>query len=106
MKYTVITGSSSGIGYATALAFASRDKNDIIVARRVAQLDALKEEIRSINADLDVVIKPADLSDSDQVHDLYNSLKEYDIETWINNAGFGNSAPVAEQPVKKIEKML
>src|SRR5690606_24198607 len=23
-----------------------------------------------------------------------------------NNAGFGNSAPVAEQPVKKIEKML
>ena len=106
MKYTVITGSSSGIGYQTALAFASRNKNVILVARRVAQLNELKNEIHNMNADLDVVIKTADLSDSEQVHDLYESLKEYDIETWINNAGFGNSAPVAEQPVKKIEKML
>ncbi|WP_033541541.1 SDR family NAD(P)-dependent oxidoreductase [Planococcus sp. CAU13] len=106
MKYTVITGSSSGIGYETALAFASRDKNVILVARRVAQLDELKKNIHNLNADVDVVIKPADLSDSEQVYDLYESLKEYEIETWINNAGFGNSAPVTEQPVKKIEKML
>ncbi|WP_422122242.1 SDR family NAD(P)-dependent oxidoreductase [Planococcus sp. X10-3] len=106
MKYTVITGSSSGIGYETALAFASRNKNVILVARREAQLNELKNEIHNMNADLDVVIKTADLSDSEQVHDLFESLKEYDIETWINNAGFGNSAPVAEQQVKKIEKML
>ncbi|WP_281863901.1 SDR family NAD(P)-dependent oxidoreductase [Planomicrobium okeanokoites] len=106
MKYTVITGASSGIGYETALAFAARNKNLILVARRVAQLAELKEAIHGINAELDVVIKPADLSESEQVHKLYDSLKEYDIETWINNAGFGNSAPVAEQDVKKIEKML
>ncbi len=106
MKYTVITGSSSGIGYETALAFASRNKNVILVARREAQLKALKNEILNMNADLDVVIKTADLSESEQVYDLYESLKEYEIETWINNAGFGNSAPVAEQAVKKIEKML
>lgn len=106
MKYTVITGSSSGIGYQTALAFAARSKNVILVARRVAQLQELKNEIHNMNADLDVVIKTADLSDSEQVHELYDSLKEYDIETWINNAGFGNSAPVAEQDVQKIEKML
>lgn len=106
MKYTVITGASSGIGYETALAFASRNKNLILVARRQAQLDELKKEIHNMNADLDVVTKPADLSDSEQVHELYDSLKEYEIETWINNAGFGNSAPVAEQDVRKIEKML
>ncbi|WP_298824885.1 SDR family NAD(P)-dependent oxidoreductase [uncultured Planococcus sp.] len=106
MKYTVITGSSSGIGYETALAFASRNKNVILVARREAQLKALKSEILNMNADLDVVIRTSDLSESEQVHDLYESLKEYEIETWINNAGFGNSAPVAEQAVKKIEKML
>lgn len=106
MKYTVITGSSSGIGYETALAFASRNKNLILVARREAQLEELKNKIQKMNADLDVVIQPADLSDSEQVHNLYDSLKEYDIETWINNAGFGNSAPVSEQRVNKIEKML
>ena len=31
MKYTVITGASSGIGYAAALAFASRGKNLVLV---------------------------------------------------------------------------
>lgn len=106
MKYTVITGASSGIGYETALAFAARNKNLILVARREAQLNELKESIHNMNADLDVVIKPTDLSDSEQVHELYDSLKDYDIETWINNAGFGNSATVAEQEAKKIEKML
>lgn len=106
MKYTVITGASSGIGYETALAFASRGKNVILVARREARLDELKQAIHSKNTHVDVIIKVADLSNSNDVHELYESLKKYDIETWINNAGFGNSAPVAEQEVKKIEKML
>ncbi|KIL51585.1 oxidoreductase [Jeotgalibacillus alimentarius] len=106
MKYTVITGASSGIGYEAALAFASRDKNLILVARREAELNNLKEKIQSMNADLDVIIRPTDLSESDQVHALYESLKEYDIETFVNNAGFGNSSAVAEQDVKKTEKML
>ena len=37
-KYTVITGASSGIGYETAKAFASRGKNVIIIARRKEKL--------------------------------------------------------------------
>ncbi|AJD90195.1 oxidoreductase [Jeotgalibacillus malaysiensis] len=106
MKYTVITGASSGIGYEAALAFASRDKNLILVARRETELNNLKEKIQSMNADLDVIIRPTDLSESEQVHALYESLREYDIETFVNNAGFGNSSAVAEQDVTKTEKML
>ncbi|MFP3324173.1 SDR family NAD(P)-dependent oxidoreductase [Planococcus sp. SIMBA_160] len=106
MKYTVITGASSGIGYEAALAFAARGKNLIVVARREAELNNLKENIQHMNSDLDVVIKRADLSESEQVHTLYESLKDYDIETFVNNAGFGNSATVAEQDVTKTEKML
>ena len=44
-KYTVITGASSGIGYESALAFAARGKNLIIVARRTEELKKLKSEI-------------------------------------------------------------
>lgn len=106
MKYTVITGASSGIGYEAAMAFAARGKNLILVARREAELNKLKENIQGMNTDLDVVIKRADLSESEQVHALYESLKDYDIETFVNNAGFGNSATVAEQDVTKTEKML
>ena len=57
MKYTVITGASSGIGYETALEFAARGKNLIIVARRLDKLEGLKSAIQNINPDLDVIIE-------------------------------------------------
>lgn len=106
MKYTVITGASSGIGYETALAFASRGKNLVLVARRKEELENLKSEIANINSDLDIVIFPTDLSITKNVYDLYESLKDYKIETWINNAGFGNFATIGEQNLNKIETML
>ena len=62
MKYTVITGASSGIGYESALAFASRGKNLILVARRQAELEELKLKINEMHPELDVVIRRTDLS--------------------------------------------
>lgn len=106
MKYTVITGASSGIGLEVALAFAGRGKNLILAARRHEELEKLKSKVRDINPSLDVVIKAVDLSISANVHQFYDSLRSYDIETWINNAGFGNFASVGEQKLTKIETML
>ncbi|WP_242220138.1 SDR family oxidoreductase [Bacillus cereus group sp. BfR-BA-01380] len=106
MKYTVITGASSGIGYETALAFAARGKNLILVARRKKELENLKLTIAKMNPDLDVVIRKTDLSVTKNVYELYESLKDFQIETWINNAGFGNFDSVAEQDLNKIETML
>ncbi|PHE03904.1 oxidoreductase, partial [Bacillus pseudomycoides] len=94
MKYTVITGASSGIGYETALAFAARGKNLIIAARRTEELEKLKSKVADVNADLDVVIRTVDLSVTTNVYAFYESLQDYQIETWINNAGFGNFASV------------
>jgi short-subunit dehydrogenase len=106
MKYTVITGASSGIGYETALAFAARGKNLIIAARRLDKLEELKSRIHNINPDLKVVIRTSDLSVTEQAYTLYNNLKEYQIETWVNNAGLGESSSVADQNLDKVETML
>ncbi|WP_340640234.1 SDR family NAD(P)-dependent oxidoreductase [Bacillus atrophaeus] len=106
MKYTVITGASSGIGYETALAFAARGKNLIIVARRLDKLEELKSTIQNLNPDLDVITRTSDLSVTDQAYTLYNSLKEYQIETWINNAGLGETSSVIDQNLDKVETML
>ncbi|MNW31300.1 Sulfoacetaldehyde reductase [compost metagenome] len=106
MKYTVITGASSGIGYETALAFAARGKNLIIVARRLDKLEELKSKVKEINSDLDVVVVTSDLSVTDQAYNLYKDLKKYQIETWINNAGLGEGAFVADQKLEKVETML
>ncbi|GMX61992.1 SDR family NAD(P)-dependent oxidoreductase [Paenibacillus elgii] len=106
MKYTVITGASSGIGYETALAFAARGKNLIIAAPRTAELEKLKSKVAYINPDLDVVVRTVDLSVPANVYKFYESLQEYQIETWINNAGFGNFASVGEQNLNRIMTML
>ena len=101
-KYTVITGASSGIGYETAKAFAGRGKNLIIAARRTENLEMLKKEILEERPDLDVVIRSTDLSVPENAYQFYEGLKDYEIETWVNNAGFGNYGSVAEQDLKKL----
>ena len=105
-KYTVITGTSSGIGYAAAKAFAARGKNLIVTARREAQLARLRDEITAAHPDVDVVIRTADLSVPENAHRLYDELRAYEIETWVNNAGFGSYGSVAEQNLTKIESIL
>ncbi|MBC2328237.1 SDR family NAD(P)-dependent oxidoreductase [Listeria booriae] len=106
MKHTVITGASSGIGYETALAFAARGKNLVIVARRKAELEELKSAALAINPELDIKIRTTDLTITENVYELYEGLKELELETWINNAGFGNFDLVGEQKLTKIESML
>lgn len=105
-KYTVITGASSGIGYETAKAFASRGKNVIIIARRKEKLNKLKEEILRGFPTVDVVVKATDLTKSKNVYQLYDELKSYKLETWINNAGVGNYGNVSEQSLEKVESMI
>lgn len=106
MKYTVITGASSGIGYEAALAFAKRGKNLVVIARREDKLQELKEAVQNVNSDVEVIVHTADLATPENAHKLYEDMKKYDIETWVNNAGFGNFASVGEQELGKIGKML
>lgn len=105
-KFTLITGASSGIGYATAIAFALRGKNLILVARRKEPMENLKKEILRSHPTLEIIIKVCDLSITANVHQLYDDLKEYSIETWVNNAGFGNYSSVSQQDLNHIETML
>ena len=105
-KYTVITGASSGIGYETAKAFARRGSNLILIARRKDRLEFLRQEILFSYPMLDIIVKVADLSVPDNVFELYNGIKEYPLQTWINNAGFGNYDSVSHQDLGKISQML
>ncbi|WP_449403572.1 SDR family NAD(P)-dependent oxidoreductase [Exiguobacterium artemiae] len=106
MKYTVITGASSGIGYETAKVLAKKGKSLVLVARRTDELEKLRDEVKALAPDSDVILRSVDLTESFNVHELYDSLKDLDIETWINNAGFGDFDNVKDVSVPKVEKML
>lgn len=105
-RYTVITGASSGIGYETAKVFVGRGSNLILVARRKDRLETLRQEILDLHPMLDIVVKSMDLSIPQNVFQFYESIKSYPLQTWINNAGFGNYDSVGNQDLKKISRML
>ncbi|MDQ3640068.1 MAG: SDR family NAD(P)-dependent oxidoreductase, partial [Actinomycetota bacterium] len=46
-KVAIVTGASSGIGYATALLFAREGADVIVTGRREAELDALVAKIEA-----------------------------------------------------------
>ncbi|APJ09931.1 SDR family NAD(P)-dependent oxidoreductase [Bacillus sp. FSL R5-0654] len=106
MSYTVITGASSGIGYEAALAFAARGKNLILAARRLDKLQELKKKIHDQYPDIKVVIQSVDLTNIEQVNSFYESLSDYELDTFINNAGFGHFGSIGEQDLSKIGDML
>ena len=86
----LITGASSGIGAAFALALAERKYDLIIVARR---LDRLRELARSLEQKHSVTVEPltADLTrDEDLARVEQRIASAARLELLINNAGFGS----------------
>lgn len=105
-KYVVITGASSGIGYATAKQFAKRKKNLILIARRVANLVKLKNDIEKEVPEVEVLIKAIDLTKINRLEKLFSELDLYFIETWVNNAGLGYYSEVKNQNLTKTLQLL
>ncbi|AHK22348.1 NADP-dependent 3-hydroxy acid dehydrogenase YdfG [Candidatus Hepatoplasma crinochetorum Av] len=105
MKYTLITGASSGIGKGLAEKFASKRHNLIIAARRTNLLNEIKKELEN-RYKIDVVVFTVDLSKEQEVEKFYNDVKKYDIELFINNAGFGDLNLAWDSDLDKIKKML
>src|SRR5215213_256112 len=83
----VITGASSGIGRATALAAARRGARVVLAARDAESLSALEEEIRRGGGRALAV--PTDVSVEAEVQALADRAAESlgGIDTWVNNAG-------------------
>lgn len=86
MKTILITGATSGIGKATAVAMAKYGHRLIICGRRTAVLDTLKEQLSSIT---EVFSLTFDVSCLQEVEAAINSLPEHwrTIDVLINNAG-------------------
>jgi len=80
----LITGASSGIGKSMAINLSNRGYDLILVARRKEKLEELKNQLNT-----NVQIIDLDVSNKDNCIDLYNKVKDKDIDIIINNAGFG-----------------
>lgn len=82
----VITGASSGIGRATALAFAAEGARVVCAARGTEDLATLVGEIEAAGGSATAV--PTDVADEAAVHSLAGEAERRHgrIDTWVNNA--------------------
>ncbi len=91
----VVTGSSRGVGKATALAFATRQLDVVLVGRKSANLDAAALECRSHGGQAHIV--PCDLSCPLQVEQAAGQIARLGpVRTLVNNAGIAQRARIEE----------
>jgi short-subunit dehydrogenase len=103
----VITGASSGIGEAAALAFARRKANLVLGARRVDQLNAVAQKCREKGAP-EVTVRRLDVSQRAEARAFVAAaLRDHErIDILVNNAGLGWMGRMNEMPDEKIEELV
>lgn len=106
MKTVLITGASSGIGKALSYKFAVEGFNLIIVARRCETLEQIKQDIEAKYASVHVHIEAVDLSIDGSAAQLYEKLKSFHIDVFINYAGFGDYGFPWDVNLEKANNMI
>jgi NADP-dependent 3-hydroxy acid dehydrogenase YdfG len=101
----LVTGASSGIGEATALALADEGAALALVARRRDRLEALAERIGGPER---TQVVEADVSDPEQARGAVEATVERwgRLDTLINNAGVMLLGPIVDAPLEEWERMV
>ena len=105
-KVVVITGAGSGIGRATALAFAKEGAVLVIADKDEQRLKTVQGEIQSLGAK--ALIKQTDVSDKEQVRQLSEFvIRELGrIDILHNNAGVSVGGRIEDTPLDDWEWLL
>ena len=98
-RRALITGASSGIGKATALAFAKAGINLALVSRSQEKLEAVAIAARQTG--VSVKVYPLDLAQIDTVQEKIQAIAELEaIDILVNNAGMGYTGALSETPLQ------
>jgi short-subunit dehydrogenase len=105
-KVAIVTGASSGIGQATALALARQGADVALAARRVEALEEVAAQVRALGRR--ALVAPTDVTDASQcVRLVERCLAEFGrLDMVIANAGQYVRCPVAELSAECLEESL
>lgn len=107
MKFTLITGASSGIGEAFARRLAEEKHNLILVARSEEKLHQLCDELM-LKHKITAHYIALDLTDFEADKRLFEETEKhgFEIEWLINNAGFGSMGDFTELDLERELEMI
>lgn len=95
-KVAIITGASSGIGAATAIALAEEGAQVAIAARRIERLNEVAQKIEAVGGKALPIV--TDVSDETQVNSLVQKVNTTlgRIDILVNNAGIGGLGTIED----------
>ncbi|MBD0312387.1 MAG: SDR family NAD(P)-dependent oxidoreductase, partial [Microcoleus sp. T3-bin5] len=95
-KQALITGASSGIGKATALAFAAEGINLALVSRESENLEAVATAAREVGVKAEAY--PLDLAKIEQVQSSISAVAAQlgAVDILVNSAGMGYTGSLAQ----------
>ncbi len=105
-KTVVITGASSGIGRAAAIAFAENGANLVLAARREDVLETVAAECKALG--VKTIALKTDVTDAEAVKRLAEAAATFGntIDIWINNAGIGSVGEFTQTPVTAHQRVI
>jgi short-subunit dehydrogenase len=105
-RVIVITGGSSGIGHATALAFGKRGECVVVAARGAGALARVAEEIEAAGGQALAI--PADVAQFDDVARIASETiaRFGQIDVWINNASVAEWGTVESLDIATIDRVI
>ena len=105
-RVAVVTGASSGIGEACAVAFAAKGTKVVLAARRAERLASLVDRIEGAGGEALAVA--TDVTDEAAVDDLFARAVERfgTVDVLVNNAGIADSTPVDEMALETWRKVI
>ena len=105
-KVVLITGASSGIGKYTAIEFAKKGADIVLVARTKHKLEQVASELEKFP--VTILVCQCDVSKKDQVSQM--SKKALDkfghVDILVNNAGFAIYGSVSDLSIDEIESQM
>ena len=105
-KAVVITGASSGIGAATAEAFAADGARLVLAARNAEALEDVAERCR--HAGGEALVVPTDVTNAAAVTHLAGRARDHlgEIDLWFSNVGIGAVGRFHEVPIEAHRRVI